>query len=109
MAINWRLKTYLATTHAIFSLTELQKIICKKTGVIISCQNLSNIVNKHPKQIRLETIELICSALCCKLSDILEVKPKQFKQVEDKKKLSFKNTPNSKRAISSFPDPKDYI
>lgn len=109
MAINWRLKTYLATKHSIHRIPELQKIISKKTGVVISRQNLSNIVNKRPTQIRLETMELICSALSCKLSDILEIKPKQFKQVDDKKKLSYKNTPNSKRAISMFPDPKDYL
>src|SRR3989339_144503 len=107
MAINWKLKTYLITIHAIYTLCDLQKIISQKTGVIISVQNLANMANKRPKQIRLETIELICSALNCKLSDILEIKPRQFKNTNDKKKLSFKNTPNSKKSSKFFPDPKD--
>lgn len=108
MAINWRLRTYVVTKHSINTVTELKKIISKRTGVIISLQNLTNIVNKRPKQIRLETMEIICSALNCNLSEFLEIKPKIIKNIE-KKKLSYQNTPNCKRAINIFPDPKDYI
>ncbi|MCK5062281.1 helix-turn-helix transcriptional regulator [Candidatus Parcubacteria bacterium] len=109
MAINWRLKTHLSIKHAIYTVADFRKLICKKTGVIISLQNLTNMVNKRPKQIRLETMELICSALNCSLHDILEIRPKQFKKINDKKKLSFKNTPHSKRSLNVFPDPKDYL
>lgn len=109
MAINWKIKTFIAKKHAIFTLVELQKKITTKTGVIISTQNLANIVNRRPKQIRLETMELMCSALECNLSDFLEIKPKQFNHINEKQKLSYKNTPNSKRGISAFPDPKDYL
>lgn len=109
MAINWRLKTYLSTQHSVYTVTELKKIITKKTGIIISIQNLANMVNKKPKQIRLGTMELLCSALNCNLGDFLEIKPKIFRRNEDKKKLSYKNTPNSKRSTNMFPDPKDYL
>jgi DNA-binding Xre family transcriptional regulator len=109
MAINWRLKTYLSTTHSIYTIVDLKKLISKRTGIVISLQNLSNIVNKRPKQIRLETIEIICSALDCQLSDFLEVRSKKFSKYQDKKKLSYKNTPDCKRSINMFPDPKDYL
>jgi DNA-binding Xre family transcriptional regulator len=109
MAINWKLKTYMIRSHSIFSLVDLQKKISNRTGVIISIQNLSNMTNKRPKQIRLETIELICSALNCKLSDILEVKPKEFSLNGNKQKLSYKNTPHAKRGVKAFPNPKDYL
>ena len=109
MAINWRLKTYLFTKHSISSITELRKVISKKTGIVISLQNLSNIVNKKPVQIRLGTMEIICSALDCHLSDFLEIKPKNYQKSEEKRKLSFKNTPHSQRAKKAFPEPKDYI
>jgi guanylate kinase len=55
MAINWKLKTYLAKEHSIYKLVDLQKKITKSTGVIISTQNLANMMNHKPKQIRLET------------------------------------------------------
>jgi DNA-binding Xre family transcriptional regulator len=105
--INWRLKTYLATSHGIFDATSLQKRIVKKTGVLISIQNLCNYIDKKPKSIRLKTVELIVTALECKLSDFLEIRPSEI-TIGETTKLSYQNTPLSKRAISQFPDPKNY-
>lgn len=107
MAINWRLKTYLATKHGIYHATILQKRIVKKTGVLISVQNLRNYLNRKPKSIRLKTVELIVTALACELSDFLEIKPSET-AVGETKKLSYQNTPLSKRATVQFPDPKNY-
>ena len=105
--ISWRLKTYLATSHGIFDATSLQKRIVKKTGVLISIQNLCNFLDQKPKSIRLKTIELIVTSLECSMSDFLEVKPAEF-TVGETTKLSYQNTPLSKRAVSQFPNPKDY-
>ncbi len=107
MAISWRLKTYLATKHGIYLATSLQKRIVKKTGVLISTQNLCNYINAKPKSIRLKTVELIVTALECELSDFLDIKPAQI-PVGETKKLSYQNTPLTKRAVSQFPDPKNY-
>ena len=57
--------------------------------------------------IRLETVEIICSALECELSNILKVGPKVFNP-ERTSKLSFKNTPKAKIGTKSFPEPGDY-
>lgn len=105
--IRWRLKSVLSEKHQIYSVTDLQKLIVKKTGIVISVANLCKYVNRQPKMIRLETIEIICTALECELSSILKVSPKAF-DPEKKSKLSFKNTPKAKIAIKSFPEPKDY-
>jgi DNA-binding Xre family transcriptional regulator len=110
MAISWRLRTFLATKHRIFSAVDFQKKIVTATGVIISVQNLRIYLNEKPKLIPLKTIELICSALQCELSDFCEVKPQP--QVLGKltpKKLSFHNTPIKKRTSGQlFPDPIHY-
>ncbi len=109
MAIQWRLKTYLATKHGIFGAVVFQKKIVKQTGVLISIQNLCNYLEKKPKSVRLKTIEIICTALDCELNDFCEVKPKPSEKLTDPpQKLSYKNTPHSKRGISQFPNPKDY-
>lgn len=105
--IRWKLKRVMADKHQVYSVTELQKLIVKKTGVVISVSNLCKYVNRQPKMIRLETMEIICSALECELSSILKVAPKAFNP-ERKSKLSFKNTPKSKIGIKTFPEPRDY-
>lgn len=107
MAIHWRLKTYLATSHGIYHATALQKRIVKKTGFLISAPNLRSYMNRKPKSIRLKTLELIVTALECDLSSFLEIKPAEI-SVGETKKLSYQNTPLSKRAKENFPDPKNY-
>jgi DNA-binding Xre family transcriptional regulator len=105
--IQWKLKSELARKHQLYTVTDLQKLIVKKTGVVISLANLCKYVNRRPKLIRLETLEIICSAMECELSKFLKVGPATFK-ADRTRKLSFKNTPKSKIGVKSFPEPKDY-
>lgn len=107
MSIHWRLKTYLATKHGIFTATELQKKIVEKTNILISLPTLCRYCHKKPKSIPLATVELICTALNCSLSDFCDVQPMK-KSRSKKKKLSYKNTPHSKRVQNSYPDPSHY-
>jgi len=107
MSISWRLKHSLATRYQIYTVTEFQKRIVKKTGVRISIANLCKYVNGTPKLIRLETIEILCTALECGLDEFLRVLPKKM-DPEKKRKLSYKNTPSSKIAVKAFPEPEDY-
>jgi DNA-binding Xre family transcriptional regulator len=107
MSVEWKLKQYLAKKHAIYSATEFKKIITSRTGIVISLQNLCNYINTTPKMIRLETVVIICSALRCKLSDFCQVTP-DHKKKRDNEKLSYKNTPLSKRGVHQFPNPQDY-
>ena len=109
MSIRWSLKLYLASKHQIYTVTALQKRIFQKTGVVISVANLCNYVNRNPRMIRLETIEILCTALGCELKDMLEVGPSdRVRKPEKRRKLSFKNTPKSKIGQSGFPAPTDY-
>lgn len=94
--------------HGIYTVTELRKVIIKKTGYIISIGNLCKYVNHTPTMLKLETAEIICSALGCELSDFFKIRPKKFKNIS-RKKLSYKNTPKKMIGIDSFPDPENYI
>jgi len=107
MTIKWSLKKYLLEKHSIRSATDLRKVVIKKTGVTISLQNVCNLINKRPSSIRLETMELICTTLNCKLEAFCQISTKK-KGPNRPKKLSYKNTPHSKRGLSQFPDPEDY-
>jgi DNA-binding Xre family transcriptional regulator len=109
MSVSWQLKSFLSQKYSIYSATELQKKMAIKTGYVVSLPNLCKLINKKPKMIRLETMELICSTLDCALSDFLEVRQKKYKNAGERKKYSYINTPLSKRATKSFPDPKNYL
>lgn len=109
MSTSWRLKTYLSQKHSIYSPSELKKKIALKTGVIVSLPNICKLINKRPVLVSITMMELLCTTLDCKLSDFFEVGPKEYKNKDEKKKYSYKNTPLSKRATKSFPSPKDYL
>lgn len=107
MAIHWQLRTYLARKHAIYKAVDLQKKIVAETGIQISLQNLCNLLDKKPCQLRLKTMEILCSALECTLQDFCEVRPAKFHS-SDVKKLSQQNTPKRHLLKNDFPDPKAY-
>jgi DNA-binding Xre family transcriptional regulator len=107
MAIHWTFKQYLSSKHQIYSATDLQKRIVKETGVVISVAQLCKLVNGRPRQIRIETAEIIVSALSCELHDFLKITARQMNP-NQKRKLSYKNTPRCKIAVKAFPAPEDY-
>jgi len=107
MAIKWILKKYIKDKHSIDTAKTFKEKINKKTGVSVSLQNVCNLLSKSPNMIRLETMQILCDALDCRLSDFIEITPsKKNKLIE--RKLSYKNTPLSKRGLETFPDPKEY-
>jgi DNA-binding Xre family transcriptional regulator len=105
--IKWKFKSFLAEKHQIYSVTELQKRIVKRTGVAISLAHLCKLVNGRPSMLRLSTTEILCTALACELNDFLEVGPKAMNP-DRPRKLSFKNTPKSKIGAKNFPSPTNY-
>jgi DNA-binding Xre family transcriptional regulator len=105
--VKWTFKSYLASKHQIYTATELQKRVVKKTGVAISVAQLCKLTNATPSMLRLTTIEIICTALNCELNEFLQVAPKVMNP-DKTRKLSYKNTPKSKIGIKSFPLPADY-
>ncbi|MFA6190693.1 MAG: helix-turn-helix transcriptional regulator [Candidatus Staskawiczbacteria bacterium] len=107
MTIKWNLKKFIEKKHSISSATDFKKLIQKNTGFNISLQNICNYLNKNPSMIRLDTMEIFCSALDCNLQDILKISPSK-KPNKSSKKLSYKNTPNTKKGLSDFPNPEDY-
>lgn len=110
MTIKWRLKGYLAARYDIFKIKDFQKQIIDNSGIIISQQHLTNLVNKRPKSIKLSTIEIICTGLDCNLSDFCDIGPSRvaLKNKKKKRKLSKPTTTFSKKDLTDFPDPNDY-
>src|SRR4051812_18687457 len=75
MPLTWNLKKWLAVERDIYRPFELQALLSKKAGVHLSIQTLSALVNAKPNALRLRTMQALCNALDCKLSDFCEVSP----------------------------------
>jgi DNA-binding Xre family transcriptional regulator len=75
MTVQWNLKRWLAIERNIYRPSELRTLLLTKTGVKLSLQAVSSLVNGTPGALRLRTIQALCNALDCKLSDFCEVFP----------------------------------
>lgn len=75
MPVRWNLKRWLAVERNIYRPSELHTLLVTKTGVRLSLQAVSTLVNGTPGALRLRTIQALCNALDCKLSDFCEIFP----------------------------------
>jgi DNA-binding Xre family transcriptional regulator len=75
MTVQWNLKRWLAIERNIYRPSELRALLLTKTDVKLSLQAVSSLVNGTPGALRLRTIQALCNALDCKLSDFCEVFP----------------------------------
>jgi DNA-binding Xre family transcriptional regulator len=109
MAIVWNLKKWLAVNRDIYRPSELQLLIAERVGVRLSLQAISAIINGQPSALRLQTIQALCTALDCKLSEFCDVLPEPRGSRE--KTSADKAVPiyGLKRAVTSpFPDPRAF-
>ena len=115
MPIMWNLKKWLAVERDIYRPSELQALLAEKAGVQLSIQALSALINGKPNALRLQTIQALCNALDCKLSDFCEVLPDTQKEQQKQRKVA-NDTPvrlygtkeRSRNEESIFPDPHQY-
>lgn len=75
MPVIWNLKRWLAVEHNIYRPTELQALLAAEAGVQLSLPAISSLLNKKPDALRLHTIQALCNALHCTLSDFCEILP----------------------------------
>jgi DNA-binding Xre family transcriptional regulator len=120
MPIVWNLKKWLATERDIYRPSELQAVLAEKAGIQLSLQAVSSLINGTPGALRLQTIQALCNALDCKLSDFCEVLPDTATQQRKQRKAvggtprrlyggkSPKAEPDQSQDIP-FPDPRDYL
>ncbi len=115
MPIVWNLKKWLAVERDIYRPSELQALLAEKAGVQLSIQAISALINGQPNALRLQTIQALCNALNCKLSDFCEVGPDTEKEQQKQRKVAG-GTPvrlygakePAKNQESLFPDPHHY-
>ncbi len=77
MPVQWNLKQWMAVNRQIYRPADLQALIEEKAGVQLSWQAISALLNNVPGALRLSTIQALCNALNCNLSDFCDVSPDQ--------------------------------
>lgn len=116
--MTWRLREFLAE-RGYKRATHIQRIIAERTGQHLCIQAVCDLLNKEPKMLRIETMQLLCDAFYCKLSDFCDVVPQATSREVKRKQNSHATAKRveSKRAIAKgarinyadfFPDAHQY-
>ncbi len=114
MPIVWNLKKWLAVERDIYRPSELQTLLKEKAGVDLSLQSISALINGKPSALRFQTIQALCNALDCKLSDFCDVLPETMKEQRQRKTANgdpirlYGTKEVHESAESIFPDPHQY-
>lgn len=115
MPVTWNLKKWLALKHDIYRPSELQTLLSERVGITLSLQAISSLIKGQPQAIRIQTIQALCNALNCKLSDFCEVSPDpEADQQKQRKVVGEKPVPlygKSKKIKDDnpFPSALDYM
>lgn len=115
MPVVWNLKKWLAVERDIYRPVELQALLVEKVGVQLSLQAISALINGKPSALRIQTIQALCNALDCKLSDFCEVLPDSPSQQQKQRKAGgeapsrlYGGKEKSLEEDSIFPDPHEF-
>lgn len=115
MPVVWKLKKWLAVERDIYRPSELQARLAERAGVQLSLQAVSALINGTPSALRLQTIQALCNALDCKLSDFCDVLPDAGAGPQKRRKAAgegpvrlYGKGEKPKGTDSIFPDPKKF-
>lgn len=115
MPVVWNLKKWLAVERDIYRPSEVQALLVERAGVELSLQAVSALINGTPSALRLQTIQALCNALDCKLSDFCDVLPDDAQGKHKRRKVAgeapvrlYGSRAPSKDAGSIFPDPRAF-
>ena len=75
MPSTWNLKEWLRTNRGLTDAKEIRDIIHQRTRQSISLQTVNRYLNQKPKALNINTIQAICDAFRCKLSDFCTAQP----------------------------------
>jgi DNA-binding Xre family transcriptional regulator len=116
MAFEWNLRKWLAVERDIYKPSQLQALILERTGVQLSIQAVSTLMNSKPSALRIQTIQVLCDTLECDLCDFCNIT--HSTQSQQKKRSVAGSTPrrlygNKAEMPPSpdhdFPDPRRYL
>ncbi|MGH9165966.1 MAG: helix-turn-helix domain-containing protein [Acidimicrobiales bacterium] len=74
MRLRWRLRMA-AAEREVWTGAELRRLMAERAGTELSAASVSELMTKQPSQVKLSTLEAICTALGCTPNDLFEEDP----------------------------------
>ncbi len=72
MEIRWKLRMA-AAQREVWTGAELRRLLAERAGLELSKPSVSALLTKQPKQVKLETLIALCTALECTPNDLFEI------------------------------------
>lgn len=72
MQIRWRLRQVMASRE-VWTGADLRRLLEKHADFEISSASVSALLNHQPSQVKLETLQALCTALSCTPNDLFGV------------------------------------
>jgi len=73
MAFTWTLRELVATKFGIDKPADLHRLLTERTNLKITVQAVGLLLSKPPEALRIPTMQALCTALNCKLSDFASI------------------------------------
>jgi putative transcriptional regulator len=70
--IEWRLRKVMASRN-VWTPTELRDLLAQRAGFEISLQSASDLVRKRPAQVKVKTLQALCTTLKCTPNELFGI------------------------------------
>jgi putative transcriptional regulator len=114
MGMKWTIRAFLRE-RGMMRASEIRRVIEEQSGYVLSEQAVCDLLNRPPRMLRVETMNAICKAFYCKLSDFCELIPDSAAKPEVKtQKLKRRQKSDESQRNGSvdfaafFPDARKY-
>jgi len=87
MPVEWNFKKWLVVERNIYRPSELQELIAERTGVRLSLQAITALVNGKPSGMRFQTMQAVCNTLNCNICEFFSITPDSEKDQQKQRKV----------------------
>jgi DNA-binding Xre family transcriptional regulator len=70
MTLEWRLRRVMAE-RGVWTGAELARLLWDRAGYRLTAPSISDLISRPPRQLKVETLDALCTALGCSPADLL--------------------------------------
>jgi putative transcriptional regulator len=74
VTLEWRLRRVMAE-RGVWTGAELARLLWEKAGYRLTAASISDLLTRPPRQLKVETLDALCTALACSPADLLAHTP----------------------------------
>jgi DNA-binding Xre family transcriptional regulator len=80
--IEWRLRKVMASRN-VWTATELRELLIQRAGFELSLQSVDVLIKKQPVQVKVATLQALCTTLRCTPNELFGVDAPQEMSIAD--------------------------